>query len=270
MEEAQDLFISHASADKEQYILPLSKALTTYGVSFWLDSNEIGWGDNIPMKINEGLRNTRYALLCLSNNYLERPWPETEMSAVLAIQNNDGGKRVLPLILNSKETIFQKYPILSSLAYRDFSSGADRLAQELSTLVGAHKMSHPLIKIIVESAHTGQLCNLIVSPRVSVRWLANKAQAGLNVKEKLEAGEFVFFHIRWVLVDVQARTIWKSLPRHEKRNIYAVIKTEEGIKYSYDDTDRLEKLGIYDGVVFRLFPIEDERYDFSEEELFIG
>jgi hypothetical protein len=44
MDNTQDIFISHASLDKQNYILPLESALTTYGVSFWLDNIEIGWG----------------------------------------------------------------------------------------------------------------------------------------------------------------------------------------------------------------------------------
>ena len=33
-------------------------------------------------KINEGLRNSRFALVCLSANFLQRRWPEAEMAAV--------------------------------------------------------------------------------------------------------------------------------------------------------------------------------------------
>jgi TIR domain len=64
----QDLFISHATADKERYVLPLTDVLTNRGVTFWLDTFEIGWGDNFVIKINEGLRKSRFMLLCLSNN----------------------------------------------------------------------------------------------------------------------------------------------------------------------------------------------------------
>jgi TIR domain len=109
----QDLFISHATADKERYILPLTNALLNRGVTFWLDSFEIGWGDNFVIKINDGLRSSRFGLVCLSKSFLARRWPETEMAAVIAIQYANGNKKVLPLILNSKAKIIETYPILA-------------------------------------------------------------------------------------------------------------------------------------------------------------
>lgn len=40
-EPRQDIFISHASADKQQYIYPLTQALSVQDVTFWLDDVEI-------------------------------------------------------------------------------------------------------------------------------------------------------------------------------------------------------------------------------------
>jgi hypothetical protein len=119
----QDVFLSHASKDKQGYVEPLASALKQREVTFWLDSAEIGWGDNVTTKINEGLRNSRYAVVCLSANFLDRPWPENELSAVLALQNTDGRKRVLPLILNSKEQVLQHYPLIAGLAFRPAANG---------------------------------------------------------------------------------------------------------------------------------------------------
>jgi len=105
-ESKQDLFLSHASADKEEYVFPLTESLSARDITYWLDDAEISWGDSVVGKINEGLRDSQFALLCLSENFLLRPWPEAEMSAVLSIQNTKGIKSVLPLILNSKDIIF--------------------------------------------------------------------------------------------------------------------------------------------------------------------
>jgi hypothetical protein len=94
-----DLFISHAGADKVRYIDALADAFARRGISFWLDSFEIAFGDNIALRLNEGLRESQFVLLCLSRNFLRRPWPETELAAALAMQNARGVKRVLPVIL---------------------------------------------------------------------------------------------------------------------------------------------------------------------------
>jgi hypothetical protein len=68
-----DVFISHASSDKTAYVIPLTQALARHGVSFWLDTAQIAWGDSVTMQINQGLKTSRYVLLCLSRNFLQRP-----------------------------------------------------------------------------------------------------------------------------------------------------------------------------------------------------
>jgi hypothetical protein len=135
MAQSQDLFISHTDADKEEYVLPLTIALLRHGITFWIDSVEIDWGDSITRRVNEGLAKSRYVLLCLSRNSLGRPWPEAEMNAALAIQNKTREKKVLPLILNSKDELLATYPLLCDLAYREFSSNADDLALSLANFL---------------------------------------------------------------------------------------------------------------------------------------
>src|SRR5262245_62153631 len=107
-EDTRDLFISYAGADKAQYVQPLADRLVHRDVSFWLDNLEIAWGDSIPLRINEGLRRSRYVLVCLSEHFLRRPWPEAEIASALAIQNDTGQKRVLPLMLNSRDLVLKQ------------------------------------------------------------------------------------------------------------------------------------------------------------------
>lgn len=112
-----DVFISHAGPDKGRYVLPLAEALGRRGVSFWLDERNLTIGDSLTMGINEGLQCSRYVLLCLSEAFLGRPWPEAELGAALAIENRLGQKRVLPVVLNSPEKVFARYPLLADKLY---------------------------------------------------------------------------------------------------------------------------------------------------------
>jgi hypothetical protein len=261
MEQEQDVFISHAGADKPTYIEPLADALTQKGVTFWLDNIEIAWGDSVTMKINEGLRSSRFVLLCLSSHYLRRQWPETELSAAFSVQNDTGIKRVLPLILNSKPEILARYPLIAGLAYRDFSVGPHTIANELATLAVRPKDTTGQIRITVESVHSGHLCSIIASPRVSIRWLADKARAGMGVSETAETGAHIPFRVRWVLVDTRAESVWIKLPRSKQRKIRGVSSRDGVPIFAYFDSDRLDDLKIQDGVVFHMYAIEDEDYD---------
>jgi hypothetical protein len=263
MENVQDLFISHAGPDKERYIAPLTDALSSKGITFWLDNHEIAWGDIVSMRINKGLETSRFVLLCLSHHFLGRRWPEAEMSAALSIQNEKGVKRILPLILNSKEEVLERYPLLAGLAYREFATGPMALAAELATFLPHAADDKEKISVVVESVHTGKLCNISTDPRVSVRWLRDRAQAGLGLSEWADTGAYVPFKVRWVLVDVYAEAAWLSLPRTEKRSLKVMLLSEKGPTLSHSDSDRLSDLGVKTGTVFHMYAIEDEESEDS-------
>ncbi len=123
-----DIFISHAHGDREQYIVPLARAMEQSGITFWLDTVETGWGEDFVGGINRGLASARFMLFCLSRNFMGRRWPEAELWATLAAQARDGQRRVLPLILNSKEEVFARYPLLGSTTHLEFNQGIDVIA----------------------------------------------------------------------------------------------------------------------------------------------
>jgi len=69
---AKDIFLSHASEDKDRFIRPLVKEFSNFSIRFWLDEFEIGWGDSIVRKINEGLARSKYVLVLLTDNFLNK------------------------------------------------------------------------------------------------------------------------------------------------------------------------------------------------------
>jgi hypothetical protein len=262
-EELHDLFISHASADKARFIQPLADRLEERKVTFWLDNVAIGWGDSVPLKINEGLRLSRYVLLRLSKNFLKRPWPESELASAVMLQNATGQKRVLPLILDSKELVLQTYPLLAQLAYKVYPDSPDTLADEIASFVRPGTVARPSdnLNVTVESVHTGKLCSIDVSPRVSLRWLIDRAQSGLGLSDRAETGAYQPFRVRWVLVDARAENDWLPLPRRRKRQLSAVISTSSGPKFWETDSAKLSDVGVVSGTVFHLYAIEDVRYN---------
>jgi hypothetical protein len=258
MPRKQDLFISHADSDKERYILPLTAALADRGITFWLDTFEIGLGDNFVLKINDGLRKSRFALLYLSKNFLGSSWAENEMSSVLAMQNSAHSKKVLPIILDSKNKILRFYPILKPLIYKEFKVGVCAIAEEIKALTGRKSHSSTdVLHIILESVHSGKLSNLHVQRRSSIKWLEEKARISAGIKDSVNVGALEKLLIRWVLVDVNAEADWKLLSASEMAKIKALVKSSSGLKASYRYEDRLEDIGVYDGITFRLYAIPE-------------
>lgn len=182
-------------------------------------------GDKLALKINEGLRQSNYILLCLSRNFLGRSWPEIEMNAALSMQTDLGQKKVLPLILDSREQILSWYPIIRGLVYREFDEGLSKIADELAKLASMQVTPPGYLHVTIESLHTGQLSNVVVPKRASIKWLAEKAWQGAGLHDKARTGGFEDFAIRWVLVDAQVDEIWEQMPRRLKRRARAIIKS---------------------------------------------
>jgi hypothetical protein len=91
-----DVFISHASADKP-YVKPLVEELKKAGVEVWFDEQSLSWGDQLRPGINNGLLNSRYAIVVLSKKFLEvRKWTEHELNGLFA-RENVGQLIILPI-----------------------------------------------------------------------------------------------------------------------------------------------------------------------------
>lgn len=76
------VFISHSSKDKELIVGPLNAYLQAEDVATWLDSYEIDYGDNIYLKVNEGIENAKVGIFILTNNFFDSAsgWPLAEFS----------------------------------------------------------------------------------------------------------------------------------------------------------------------------------------------
>ncbi len=96
--ETWDVFISHASEDKETIVEPLVQVLEENGISCWYDNNKIGWGDSLTNSINNGLKTSQYVLVVLSEAFIKKGWAKAELNAMLSMEFSNGQKKVLPLI----------------------------------------------------------------------------------------------------------------------------------------------------------------------------
>jgi hypothetical protein len=129
----KEVFLSHAHADKDGCVRPFAKELDKRGISYWLDEAEIGWGDKIGARINDGLRDSRFVIVFLTENFFGRSWTETELSAALSKENSEGRIVVLPIIVGNPTQILKSYPLLNDKAYLLWSVGIETLVDHLQT-----------------------------------------------------------------------------------------------------------------------------------------
>jgi CheY-like chemotaxis protein len=131
----REVFLCHAHRDKATYVRPLVEELKQRRVTFWLDEAEIGWGERITDKINQGLANSRYVLVFLSDAFLERNWPQKEMNAALNLESSADVVVVLPIMIASPDEVFARYPLLRDKIYLEWSAGAEYIADRLKELL---------------------------------------------------------------------------------------------------------------------------------------
>lgn len=135
-----DVFISHASEDKKAIAEPLAFELSSRHYNVWLDRYELELGDSLRREIDKGLRSCRYGVVILSHNFFAKRWPQLELDGLMALEDSDGRKRILPVLYEiTHEEITSRYsPIISTRISSDaFPSGksvkalADRIARAM-------------------------------------------------------------------------------------------------------------------------------------------
>jgi TIR domain. len=95
-EDEWDVFISHASEDKEAIATPLAEALQESGLRVWYDDFSLRLGDSLRESIDRGLARSRFGVVILSGHFFSKHWPTQELNG-LATREADGEKVILPV-----------------------------------------------------------------------------------------------------------------------------------------------------------------------------
>jgi hypothetical protein len=91
-----DVFISHASEDKDAIAAPLAKAVKKRGLRVWYDEFSLTLGDSLRESIDRGLAHSRFGVVILSHHFFQKHWPKKELNG-LASREVDGDKVILPV-----------------------------------------------------------------------------------------------------------------------------------------------------------------------------
>lgn len=139
-EETQyDVFISHASEDKESFVNEFVDELEKRGISVWYDKQEIKWGDSLRSKIDAGLRNSRFGIVVISTHYISKGWTQYELEGLFNIEMTNG-KTILPI-----------WHDITKKQVQDYSpSLAGRLAMTTANMTPS-EIAEELYKILKES-----------------------------------------------------------------------------------------------------------------------
>ncbi len=134
--EVRDVFVSHASEDKDAVARPLSERLIALGHSVWLDEQELVIGDSLSESIDRGLALSRFGVVVLSKEFFSKPWTKRELEGLVARETVNGERVILPVwhgvvaadVLEFSPPLAQRYAASTA-------SGINRVADQVSTAI---------------------------------------------------------------------------------------------------------------------------------------
>lgn len=136
------VFISHASEDKERFVINFGTKLRAKGIDAWIDRWEMLPGDSLVDKIfAEGIKNAQAVIVILSRISVSKKWVREELNASVVKRINDNSK-LIPVVIDDCEipeclqsTVWEKIDDLSN-----YDENLDRI---IMSILG-HREKPPL------------------------------------------------------------------------------------------------------------------------------
>jgi hypothetical protein len=143
----KDLFLCHASEDKEHLVRPVADELRRRGLQVWFDEGEILPGMDFVEAINSGMKKAHAVVVFLSANFLRKRWPLKELNNFMAM-----GKPLIPVVSDLSITdVLESYPLLSStymmIGIRDPNEIGRRVARTYNFMRAAISPQFPVYQV---------------------------------------------------------------------------------------------------------------------------
>lgn len=127
-----DVFICHASEDKDDFVRPLAEKLRQHHLEVWYDEFSLKIGDSLSQKIDEGLSRSRFGIVVLSVNFFLKPWAKRELSGLTSREMIEGKSLILPVWHRvTAQDVMQYSPPLADKLAGSSSQGINALIRDL-------------------------------------------------------------------------------------------------------------------------------------------
>lgn len=131
-----DVFISHASEDKADFVDALAAELRDLGVKVWYDAVALRPGDSLRRSIDKGILGSKIGLVVLSPAFFSKQWPQYELDGLVTL--SVGGKqKLIPVWHNVGHAEVMGYsPALADkVALRSGDLDVAEIARQIAELV---------------------------------------------------------------------------------------------------------------------------------------
>jgi hypothetical protein len=127
-----DVFICHASEDKDDFVRPLAERLKQQHLDVWYDEFSLKIGDSLTHKIDEGLSKSRYGIVVISQNLFKKPWAKRELNGLTMREMVENRELILPIWHRvNVQDVMQFSPSLADKKAGSSSDGINTLIRDL-------------------------------------------------------------------------------------------------------------------------------------------
>jgi TIR domain/Tetratricopeptide repeat len=137
MPEGHDIFVSHASEDKDSIARPLATRLRALGYRVWFDESELRVGMSLRRSIDKGLAGSDRGIVILSPSFLGKEWPQRELDGLAARETADGEHLILPVWHGvDRQSVTAYSPTLADRVATNTRDGLDQVVTQLVSALG--------------------------------------------------------------------------------------------------------------------------------------
>ena len=235
-----DIFISHASEDKEIFVRPLAKRLQEQGLRVWFDELTLTVGDSLRRSIDKGLAGSRYGIVVISPDFLKKEWPQKELDGLVA-REVEGIKVILPVWHNIGATEIRNYsPTLADRLAASSSKGLDHVTDQLlqairqspSVKLQPQEVGRPATLVPTQDAFANQKLNDYVADfhrRSVAQLVAGKGPIGM-----LDGGALVMHVVPFIAVGDKSVAAFEEIARNPYKFLPMSAARGHEYRISYD------------------------------------
>ncbi len=182
LEDAPVVYFAHASEDKVA-AKAIAEHLLANGIDVWFDEWEIGAGDSLRRKMDEGLGSCTHFVVLLSPVALTKPWVNEEIDAGF-VQRVEGKSKFIPLRLNL--TLMALPPLLKGMLSPDIAPDNEPALQQLVAQIFGVTSKPPLGAKPRYVQKVGELAHFSSASVTIGKHLVSTNQSGMTMDPQLD------------------------------------------------------------------------------------
>jgi hypothetical protein len=131
-----DVFISHASEDKDAFVRPLAERLRDEHIAVWYDEFSLRVGDSLRRSIDRGLAQSRFGIVVMSPRFFAKQWSQWELDGLVARQMAEANNVILPIWLDvDRDDVLGYSPPLADKLAIGANAGLEEVVRRLTDVI---------------------------------------------------------------------------------------------------------------------------------------